>query len=245
MRITNKNGSMIDSFDSWEKAFIEVDNKIHWKEGRSAFSLAKHFTSPNIEDSYGIKVLKECLNLFGLGDVKFTHGEIEHESRFDEYRGKGRMQDLLIWGHAERPIVTCIEAKVDETFGNTINEAYIEADAVSTKKPNSKAKTRIVNLCKEFYGNIPSSTICNAIRYQLLYYLAGSLKEAIKIKGDLFIPVIVYHTNAFNKEIGKNNYDDYVKFLTSVGFSRCDDKDHILFKNIINGIKVFSAYIEI
>lgn len=245
MRITNKIGTIVEDFDSWKEAFVEVDNEIHWKEGRSAYSLAKHFTNPNIEASDGIKELKECLNLFGLHNIEFTHGEIEHESRFDKYRGKGRMQDLLLWGNAEQPIVICIEAKVDETFGVTINEAYKEADALLKEKPNSKAKKRIETLCEEFYADSPTSSTCNNLRYQLLYYLAGSLKEAVKIKGVLFIPVMVYHTDDFNKDIGDENFNDYVRFMESVGFSRFEKGERVLYKKVIAGIEVFSAYINI
>lgn len=247
MRITNKNGTVIDSFESWKEAFVEVDNEKHWSEGRSACSLAKHFTGPNVENSNGIRVLKKCLSSFGLHNVELTHGEIEHESRFDKYRGKGRMQDLILWGHADKPIVICVEAKVDETFGNKIDEAYKEAvDLIEKKKKlKSKAKQRIEDLCKEFYADSPTASSCNALRYQLLYYLAGSLKEAIKIKGMLFIPVIVYHTDDFNKEIGDGNYNDYAKFMESVGFSRYDKDEAVLYKNVIGEIEVFSAYIEI
>lgn len=245
MRITNKIGTIIDSFDSWKNAFVEIDSEKHWREGRSACALASHFTSTNIEDSDGIKELKECLNAFGLQNVVFTHGEIEHESRFDKYRGKGRMQDLIIWGHSEQPLVICIEAKVDETFGNTIEDAHKETEYVLSKKPKSNAKKRIENLCDEFYANSPTSSTCKSKRYQLLYYLAGSMKEAIKIKGNLFLPVIVYHTDDFNEEIGKDNCKDYVKFMDSVGFTRCDNEGRILFKKEIDGIKIFSAYIEI
>ena len=240
MRITNKIGTIIEDFDSWKEAFAEVDNEKHWNEGRSACSLAKHFTSPNMMDSYGIRDLKEFLGLFGIHNVQFTHGEIEHESRFDKYRGKGRMQDLLLWGHTEQPIVVCVEAKVDETFGNTIAEAYNKK-----KKANSNANKRIEELCKKFYADTPTSSVCKDLRYQLLYYLAGSLKEAVKVKGALFIPVLVYHTKAFNKAKGDENYKDYIRFMKSVGFSRLDNGERFLYRNVIEGIEVFSSYIEI
>lgn len=245
MRITNKNGTIIDSFESWKEAFVEVDNEKHWSEGRSACSLAKHFTGPNMENSYGIKELKESLCLFGIDNVQFTHGEIEHESRFDKYRGKGRMQDLILWGHAEQPIVVCVEAKVDETFGNTINDAYKKAGDIVKCKPNSKAKDRIEDLCKEFYTDSPTSSACSDLRYQLIYYLAGSLKEAIKVKGKLFMPVMVFHTDNFNKEAGDENLKDYIKFIESIGFSKINVGKNPLYRNVIDDIEVFSAYIEI
>ena len=51
MIISNKNASVITDIISWENAFKEVDNKKHWKKGRSAHSLATYFTNPTIEQS--------------------------------------------------------------------------------------------------------------------------------------------------------------------------------------------------
>ena len=48
MIISNKNNTVITDITSWKNAFIEVDNSKHWKEGRSAHSLATYFLSPAI-----------------------------------------------------------------------------------------------------------------------------------------------------------------------------------------------------
>ena len=125
MRITNKNGTVISDIKSWEEAFKEVDSPCHWKDGRSANALANHFVSPNVEFSEGISVLKNNLSKFGLNNVVMSHAEIEHESRFDKFRGNGRIQDMVIWANNENtPIVICVEAKVDECFNNSISDAY-------------------------------------------------------------------------------------------------------------------------
>lgn len=108
MRLTNKNGTIITDKNSWKLSFIEVDNAKHWEEGRSAYELAKHFSEPSINDSEGLKKINECLRLIGYNDIVFTHGQIEHESRFDKFRGKGRMQGLVLWGNTNEKGLLCV-----------------------------------------------------------------------------------------------------------------------------------------
>lgn len=247
MRITNKNGTVISDIKSWEKAFKEVDsNPCHWRKDRSAYALANHFVSPYIESSYGICEMKDNLSKFGLNDVVMSHAEIEHDSRFDRFRGNGRIQDMIIWAeNKDTPIVICIEAKVDECFNNSIPEAYKIAKQKYKEKPNSKAKQRIEELCSKYYSGKSIEGLTH-IRYQLLYYLAGSLAEAIKIKGLLYMPVIVYHTSNFDKNAGIANKEDYKKFMESLDFNRIDtDNDTLRYDNIMDGITVYSSYIEI
>lgn len=57
--------------------------------------------------------------------------------------------------------------------------------------------------------------------------------------------VMVYHTDVFYKVIGEENYNDYVKFMESVGFSRFEKSERVLYRNVIAGIDIYSAYIEI
>ena len=247
MRITNKNGVIISDINSWEKAFKEVDGEpIHWRVGRSAQALANHFTSPNIMSSNGINDLKQYLSKFGLTNIVMSHAEIEHESRFDKYRGKGRMQDMVIWArNNDVPIAICIEAKVDECFNNNIPSAYESAKKYLEKNPKSKAKQRIEDLCSKFYSGKTIEELSH-IRYQLLYYLAGSLTEAIKIKGIVYMPIIVYHTSEFDKLVGDKNKKDYIAFMESLQFNRIEiDDETLMYKNDIDGIRVYSSYIEV
>lgn len=241
-RITNKNGKVITDLQSWEKAFIEVDNKVHWEKGRSAYSLAEYFTTPDIENSNGDSLIKMCLERFGLKNIVNEYAEIEHESKFDSHRN-GRMQDLVIWARSDnKPIVICIEAKVDETFGSTtVSSAYKKFRA----KEKSKGGERIEELMKEYYPNEKIED-CE-IRYQLLYYLAGSITEAIKINGSVFMPVIVYETEKYNKKISENNRKKYMDFIKSLDFEQipCEDNGICLFKKTLKGIDVLSAYIHI
>ena len=170
MRITNKNGIVISEINSWEKAFKEVGSEPrHWRKERSAYALANHFVSPNIEASNGINVLTRNLSNFGLDNVVMSHAEIEHESRFDGYRGKGRMQDMVMWAkNNDTPIAICIEAKVDESFNKNIPDAYKSAKIVHEKSSNSKAKQRIEDLCSKYFNGKNLEEL-RRIRYQLWF----------------------------------------------------------------------------
>lgn len=248
MKISNKNNRLITNLESWKTAFIEVDKEKNWEEGRSACTLAKYFTTPNIEKSYGIKKIKEYFEALGFSNPKFEYAEIEHRSPFDKYKGGTRMQDLVIWGESEKGrVLTCIEAKVDEEFNELLNEAYDTAKQKFEKDPNSNAQKRIEELCDK-YLNVSAESIKsgdeNNIRYQLLYYLAGSICEAKEYGDVVFMPIMVFKTNMYDAAKGKRNREDYERFIKALKFEMCNEEKGI-FKRTFEGIDVYISYIEI
>lgn len=248
MKISNKNNRLITNLESWKTAFIEVDKEKNWEEGRSACTLAKYFTTPNIEKSYGIKKIKEYFEALGFSNPRFESAEIEHESRFDSFRGQGRMQDLAIWGESEKgSILTCIEAKVDESFDKSLFKKLEEIEKYLDTHKNSKRRDRIQNLCKEYLkvnvGDIKSGD-GNDIRYQLLHYLAGSICEAKCCADVVFMPIMVFKTNKYNETKGNRNSDDYELFINALDFKECN-KDKKILKRTFEGIDVYISYIEI
>lgn len=255
MKISNKNNRLITDLESWKTAFIEVDKKSkedngksNWEEGRSACTLAKYFTTPNIEESDGIEKIKEYLEALGFSNLKFNSAEIEHESRFDSFRGQGRMQDLAIWGESEKgSILTCIEAKVDESFDKSLFKKLEEIEKYLYTHKNSKRRDRIQNLCKEYLkvnvGEIKSGN-GNDIRYQLLHYLAGSICEAKCCADVVFMPIMVFKTDEYNKKKGDRNRKDYERFIKALDFEECN-KEKEIFKRTFEGIDVYISYIEI
>ena len=248
MKIENTKKQLIVDFESWKTAFIEVDKEKNWEEGRSACTLAKYFTTPNIEESYGIKKIEEYFKALGFSNPKFNSAEIEHPSPFDEY-SRPRMQDLVIWGESEKGrILACIEAKVDEKFGNEVlNQAYKNAKQYKIKHPNSNRQNRIEELCKN-YLNVNAESIKsgdeNNIRYQLLHYLAGSICEAKEYGNVVFMPIMVFKTDKYNETEGKRNSEDYKQFINALKFEMCDEEKQIR-KRTFEGIDVYISYIEI
>lgn len=248
MKIENTKKQLIVDLESWKTAFIEVDKEDNWKEGRSACTLAKYFTTPNIEESYGIKKIKEYFEALGFSNPKFEYAEIEHRSPFDKYKGGTRMQDLVIWGESEKGrVLTCIEAKVDEEFNELLNEAYDTAKQKFEKDPNSNAQKRIEELCDK-YLNVSAESIKsgdeNNIRYQLLYYLAGSICEAKEYGDVVFMPIMVFKTNMYDATKGDRNSKDYEQFIEALKFEMCNEEKGI-FKRTFEGIDVYISYIEI
>ena len=236
MKITNKNNESIQDIDSWG---IALGKPIHWKEGRSAHSLAKFFTSPTIEESIGCKKIKEYLSKCGIDNIKFDKAIIEYNSKFDTYRGKTREHDMVIWGETNnQDVIICIEAKVDEKFnGNYVNQAYLKKLGTTSNIPN-----RIEGLRDKFFPGQDISTL-TGIRYQLLYYLAGSVSEAGN--GEIvFMPILVFHTDAYNTKNGEKNKKDFDKFIISLGFSLCD-ADKQVYKGHFEGVDVYISYIDI
>lgn len=244
MRITNKNGTVVTDIESWEDAFKEVDEAKHWKEGRSAKSLAQYFSLPNIDQSNGIKLIKEYVDICGFKNFEPIRARIEHESRFDAFRGKGRMHDMVIWGNeGKRHLVICIEAKVDEPFGSSVSEAYRESEKYVKKNPRSKRSQRIKDLCEKYYKIDVNDIISYThIRYQLLHYLAGAITEAKSCNDVVFMPIMVFKTNKYNKE--NDNKKDYEDFIKSMNFVLLNSEKEI-YKNNIDGVDVYMTYIEI
>lgn len=249
MKISNKNNRLITDLESWKTAFIEVDKEKNWKEGRSACTLAKYFTTPNIEESYGIKKIKEYLKALGFSNPRFESAEIEHPSPFDKY-SRPRMQDLVIKGESEKGrILACIEAKVDEKFGNEVlNQAYKKAKQDKIKYPNSNRQKRIEELCDK-YLNVSAESINsepeNNIRYQLLHYLAGSICEAECCADVVFMPIMVFKTDEYNKKKGDRNRKDYERFIKALKFDELCVDGKQFNKRTFEGIDVYISYIEI
>lgn len=248
MKISNKNNRLITNLESWKTAFIEVDKEKNWEEGRSACTLAKYFTTPNIEESYGIEKIKEYLEALGFSNLKFNSAEIEHESRFDSFRGQGRMQDLAIWGESEKgSILTCIEAKVDESFDKSLFKKLEEIKKYLATHKNSKRRDRIQNLCKKYLDVNPEDIKPKDktnIRYQLLHYLAGSICEAKCCADVVFMPIMVFKTNKYNETKGNSNREDYKQFIEALDFEECN-KEKEIHKRTFEGIDVYISYIEI
>lgn len=241
---------VINSYDAWHDAFCKYDSPKHWREGRSAQSLAADFSLP---DGTGREMLVRLVEqVSGYTVTVPIEACIEHESRLDDFRGTARMQDLAVFGKLSnnQTFFVGVEAKVDETFDETIGE---KAKTIAKYKINhhtTQQHNRLMNLVEDFFhvkidrdgfpelSDIDSKT--KELRYQLLYYLAGSFRENADV---IFMPVVVYKSNGckyecYDLETGKANQKDYFNFIDSLGFTE--------FKNVRleeQTIPVFSAQI--
>ena len=221
----------------------DPDKRAEWREGRSAECLAEDFMGENATGKETmIEMVRLCLNSHNISLEKAC---IEHASKFDEYK-RPRMQDLAIWGRSDKKnIFIGIEAKVDEKFGSkSLSE---QRKYVNNLKTKTDAGNRLDKLIKDFLNGKEKEN--KSLRYQLLYYLAGSIREPNT--DVIFLPVIVYKTRAlkfklYSEKLGDKNYNDYVNFMKALEFETLDEIHKIYHKKITdNGITkdVYSTYI--
>lgn len=225
----------INNYDEWEKCYIQSDEK-HWEEGRSAQSLADFMMRRN-----GIEIITNVVNDLLENDSIdfFEYGIIEYESKFDEFKN-GRKQDIAIWGKTKsnHSIHIGVEAKVDEEFGETIEDAIKEAEKALKNTPNSKKKERIEKLSKKVF-KLSSPESISHLRYQLLHYTAGT----IEVNADIHIMLIlVFKTSKYQDAKGKENFRDFECYMKSLGdvvdeftydLSRLKESTFAIYKEIV------------
>lgn len=127
-----------------------------------------------------------------LAGFRTERAIVEAQTRFDAHRGGPRNHDLLIVGAAEgRRVVVSVEAKADETFGETVAEYQTAAQRKLDKGVPTRALDRLAGLVAAIAGhNAPLSTVVG-LRYQLLSATAGALASAFDEGADQAV-VFVY-----------------------------------------------------
>ena len=202
----------LTDLSSWRDAFVAIDiNESHWKEGRSACSLARYFLSGRAEPE-----IVATLNglLAGEGDAVecLERGEIECLCPFDTYRNP-RRQDMGIWGRTKngRRFFVGVEAKVDEPFSDdTLGSAMKKAGKTKIEKPESHALDRIQGLC-DWFGVSPDDETVRDLRYQLFYFTKGTADVAdIDIR---ILLLLTFRTSEYDTGKGEGNAADWKAFL--------------------------------
>lgn len=208
MKIETKDGTPINSFEDWAGLYATPQISHQWKEHRSAFSIADFVLRRN-----GAKWLeRRACEVVGQ-PVGLERLVPEYEQRFDSF-GRGRVHDLGIFGTAAdgRSVFIGVEAKVDESFGPTVHDAYLQSKANQITGVSTNAPERIEGLLKMHFTR-PDVSMFD-IRYQLLYATAGTLAAGADIS---ILYVVVFKTPLYDESIGANNYRDYVHFVKNVG----------------------------
>ncbi len=195
---------IITNLSEWENFVFSGKKEKHWKEGRSAYSLADF-----IINQYGVKQIEQILSPAIPEAFIFDKASPEFEARFDKY-GHGREHDLAIWGTTKtgKKLFVGVEAKVDESFGDTIASALKKANSKIQRGEKSNAPKRIEELLLFNFNTIKEQDY--QLRYQLLFSTAGTLC----IEADIHIMLIlVFKTDDYDKDKGTKNYNDLVNFL--------------------------------
>lgn len=242
-------GEQICSYADWESCFRKAyGNKddAPWRPGKSAESFAAFFTPGLPGQSAGEDYIVHLIHqITKCNEVCLDEAEIEHLSSFDNYTHP-RQQDMGIYGRIDdRTIFVGVEAKVDEQFDKrTISKAFNEVS-----NPKSKVPDRIRGLLKEYFHDVdPNDDSVKDLRYQLFYYLAGSVCEDADV---IIMPVLVFNTFEYKnhpKQVA-SNLADYNSFMKAAGFQECNVTGIPGIKNAyqkeIKGKEVYSCYVVI
>ena len=202
----SKNNNIITTVEEWYQFAPPKAKGKHWKDGRSAKSLAQFMTDKN-----QVKKLEDILVELKYG----TNGVISCTPEANTVlpcKGNGRNHDLLMIGE---DFVVGIEAKVSEPFGEEISTELIEA--------SDNKKGRIDKLANELFGcKINEVKDGLELRYQLLTGVYGTLREAKKNKKSKALFLVIVFTDGITREdenaVNRNN-DDFKNFCQQIGLS--------------------------
>ena len=205
MKLEISKTNIITTVEQWKQFAPPKDKEKHWKDGRSAKSLAQFMTDKN-----QVKKLESILNELGY-DTKGIISCTPEANTALPGTGNGRNHDLLIIG---KDFVAGIEAKVSESFGKTISKELIGA--------SENKQYRINTLAKELFG-CEINADSGDLKYQLLTGAYGTLREAKNNKKSkaLFL-VIVFTDGITTKEANAvvANNKDFEDFCKYIGLSK-------------------------
>ena len=202
----SKNNNIITTVEEWYQFAPPKAKGKHWKDGRSAKSLAQFMTDKN-----QVKKLEDI-----QVELEYdTNGVISCTPEANTVlpcKGNGRNHDLLMIGE---DFVVGIEAKVSEPFGEEISTELIEA--------SDNKKGRIDTLANKLFGcKINEVKDGLELRYQLLTGVYGTLREAENNKKSKALFLVVVFTDGLTSEdenaVNRNN-DDFKNFCQQIGLS--------------------------
>jgi hypothetical protein len=188
--IVNRRNEPITSVEAWGTRAPPASAE-HWVDGRSAKELAKAWIT-----GAGPAALRHLLDGDAqLRDLAIYHAIAEEQTSFDQWPGGRRNHDLLIRGAvAAGQIVVGIEAKADESFGQTVGSYAKAAAAKRHSGKATNASERLAGLLVDVAGaSLQQRPELATLRYQLLTGIAGTLAAAVEGEHAAFV-VHEFHT---------------------------------------------------
>jgi len=142
-----KHVHLLTTIDEWHR-FAPPKRDIHWKDGRSAKENARAWiaAAPNFQPDVA-QALENCPD---FGPLRFWRAEPEARIPIDRYRGEQPNIDLFLVAEDDHGLmVIAIEAKADETFGDTLADRRRHAEA-ALEEAQRRSSKRAVLIVHEF-----------------------------------------------------------------------------------------------
>jgi len=213
-----KNEQPIATIEDWEKLASPAGGSSQWVDGRSAKECARHWTSYIVKGrALPGDILTTLFSEGDLGHVYAWTAEPEAKQSFDDAGGNTRNCDLEVQGCSKAgKFLLSIEAKADESFGKTLTEQRLEAEATLAEKPKSQQLSRRNELEKRLLSDTTFSP--NRVYYRLLTATAGAIEKAKRIEARhsiLLIHEFVTNRTQANKRMRNHEVLNYFTSLLS------------------------------
>ena len=185
-----------------------------WKDGRSAKESARAWLESG--PSMPQEVLEVLQSHPDMGPLKEWWGEPEAQVHFDTFRGPANI-DLLIRGRdSEGAVVVAVEAKADETFGDTVRGTVAAAEKRLKEHPDSKGVRRAEELVRAILGGSPSEFL--QVRYQLLSATAAAICKA-EAQGSSRAVVLIHEfrtdrTSDEKHQVNAEDLDEFTRLIS-------------------------------
>ena len=213
MRVVDPHGQQVSNLVEWRSRIFDATSKEKdWKKGRSAHSLAEF-----IMNRKGAAYLETRISAVLSQSIELERATPEYLAKFDSYPGNPSNLDLGITGHVERlslrsSLFVGVEAKVDETFGNTVMGRYSSALKTREAGKRTNAPERVKGLLSKYFSvqGSPDSSRFADIRYQLLTGTAGTVAAPGEVS---VFYILVFRTSMYDERKGLSNLRDYESFI--------------------------------
>ncbi len=182
--LASRSGEAIAGYDTWTKP----KKAYHWQPGRSAMELARSwFRGGTLSCPRELTELLQSHTI--TADAELIEGQPEFVTPLPE-RGEGRNHDLWLRAASPRGSLTiCVEAKADETFGDSVAETIAKARrrTVGTRLP-ARAKALLELLFNRECE--PEERPWRDLRYQLLTAFSGTAIQASRDRSGTGVLVV-------------------------------------------------------
>lgn len=220
----SKGTNEIRNLDDWRR-LAGPKSANQWVPGRSAMECARAWCGDG-EIILPREILSLLNSLQPTRGVTLLHGEPEKRIPFDDSESEPRNADVAFLARAVsgKVVAITIEAKADETFGQTFQEALASGVERTLSGMKSNAVRRAEGLAnallppRRFGKKVPKELRTPAVgllRYQLLTAVAGTLAFAEQSHADLALLIVhEFVTDETEDRFHRANARDLDAFVT-------------------------------
>lgn len=185
----NKAGRILSSLEDWAR-YAGPKSARQWVDGRSAKEVARAWLASG--EDLPPEISSVLANHSRFGPVLGWDAEPEARLRFDTFPGEPRNSDLVVYLEDNfGPYLIAVEAKADESYGDTVTQTLFAAQARLQENPRSRGLLRVKQLAEALFGpRADEGPGFGLLRYQLLTACAGALCEAERRECDRAILLV-------------------------------------------------------